>query len=183
MMEKRKVPGFLLRLTYIAVGIALLAGAVAIFSRPQDALGAMAFVLGLMALARGIAHVVGFIRAKQVVGWKLRLLLALGVLLIILGLFLLLWPQLVGSLMVWAVALWFIIEALRSFTWQKELRRLNAPAATVSLVLNLLLMVMGVLMLWDPAPALLTIPVLVGMALALAGLDMILTGLFLPREG
>mgnify|MGYP000887674618 CR=1 FL=1 len=180
-MQLKRTPAFLLRLTYIAVGVALLAGAVAIFSRPQDALGAMAFVLGLMALARGIAHVVGFLRSKSAAGWKLRLLLALGVLLIILGIFLLLWPQLVGSLMVWAVALWFIIEALRSFTWQKELKRLNPSAAAISLVLNVLLLVMGVLMLLNPLPTLLTIPLLVGMALVLAGLDMILTGLFLPR--
>ncbi len=181
-MQPNRIPTFMMRLLYIALGLALIAGAVAIFSRPQDALSAMAFVLGLMALARGIAHGVSYFRVKEAVGWKPKLLLALGVLLVILGLFLLLWPQLVGGLMVWAVAIWFVIEALRSFTWQKELRKLNPSAATVSLVLNVLLLAAGVLMILDPLPTLLTIPLLVGLALALGGADMILTGLFLPRE-
>ena len=181
-MSKHKIPSWQLRLLYIALGVALLAGAIAIFSRPHDALAAMAFILGLMALVRGIFHVVSFYRVKQAAGWKLQLLLALGVVLIILGVFLLLWPQLVGSLMVWAVAAWFVIEALRSFAWQKELRRLNPKAATASLVLNVLLLVAGVFLVVNPLPALLTVPLLVGFALAFAGVDMILNGVYLPKD-
>ncbi len=181
-MERKKMPAWASRLIYIALGLALVAGAIAILSRPGDTLTTMGLVLGLMALARGVAHIITVIRAGKDGDWRLRLLLALGLLLVILSIFLLFWPQMVSGLMVWAVALWFVVEAVRGFSWARRLRRRHRAPARLSLMLNALLLVCGVLMAVDPLPGLLTLRVLVGLGLLLAGADMALAGLLLPKE-
>ncbi len=173
---------FFTRLLLVLLGITLIVGGYFAISQPQATFSALTLIVGIVALVRGIIGIVAYLRIKEATTWKDKGGLALGVLLVIVGLLCIFWPDMLSAALAWLVGIWFIVEAGRGLSRIRALRARDRVAGTLSLVLNLLLLVAGILLILNPWVPTLAVSALVAIAFFAGGLDMILTALFLPGE-
>ena len=178
MMTKSKDPrGFLTRMAQIGLGLLMIAGALWAITQPQTALNTLMIILGLMLLLRGMAGIVSYYRLKDKPLFRDKASLALGVLLIILGILMLLVPDFLAPTLKWASAGAFALTAARGLIAVKAMRAKNRNLGTLSLVLNLTLMAAAILLVLNPLPNLFTLPLLIFAALLCAGMDLIAEGI------
>ena len=173
---------FWTRLLLVLLGVILIVGGYFAISRPAATFSALTLIVGIMAVARGIFAIVAYLRIKEATTWKAKGALALGVLLVIVGLLCIFWPDLLSAALACLGGIGLIGEAGRGLGRVRSLRALDRVAGTLSLVLTLLLMVAGVLLILNPWVPTLAVSALVAAAFFTGGLDMILTALFLPKE-
>lgn len=173
---------FWTRLLLVLLGITLIVGGYFAVSRPAATFTALTLMVGIVAVARGIFAIVAYLRIKEVTTWKAKGALALGVLLVIVGLLCIFWPAVLSAALAWLVGLWFLAEAIRGLGQVRLIRALDRTAGILSLMLNLLLIAAGVLLIVNPWVPTLAVSVLVAASFFASGLDMILTALFLPNN-
>ena len=162
------------RLLQGGLGIIMIVGAVLLITWPDDAFLAVITVLGLMLLLRGAAGQVGYYRLKDKPTIKDKAGLALGVLLIILGILMLAVPDFLAPTLKWAAAGAFALTAARGLIASGAMRAKNRSLGTLSLVLNLALMAAAILLVLNPLPNLFTLPILFTAALLCAGVDLVI---------
>ena len=178
MMTKSKDPrGFLTRMAQIGLGLLMIAGAVWAITQPATALNTLMVILGLMLLLRGTAGIVPYYRLKDKPILKDKAGLALGVLLIILGILMLVVPDFLAPTLKWAAAGAFALTAARGLIAFKAMRAKNRSLSTLSLALNLALLASSILLVLNPLPNLFTLPLLIFAALLCAGTDLIAEGI------
>lgn len=182
MMTKSKDPrSFLTRMAQIGLGLLMIAGAVWAITQPGTALNTLMVILGLMLLLRGTAGIVPYYRLKDKPILKDKAGLALGVLLIILGILMLAVPDFLAPTLKWAAAGAFALTAARGLIASGAMRAKNRNLGTLSLVLNLALMAAAILLVLNPLPNLFTLPILLTAALLCAGADLVID-VAIPRE-
>lgn len=159
----------------LIIGILLSALGIYSFFRPVDYLTTLIVVYGVAAFVTGIADIVFYCKMERHIGFAPTVSLVTGVLGVMAGLVLMVHPG-AGR---WAIGLffplWFIAHCI------SRLAGLNAVrffAGSVSywftLVLNILGLVLGGLMLFDPWVSLLSMQYIVGFYLVLLGVDCVL---------
>ena len=178
MMTKSKDSrSFLTRMAQIGLGLLMIAGAVWAITQPATALNTLMVILGLMLLLRGTAGIVPYYRLKDKPILKDKAGLALGVLLIILGILMLAVPDFLAPTLKWASAGAFALTAARGLIASGAMRAKNKSLGTLSLVLNLALLAAAILLVFNTLPSLFTLPLLIFAALLCAGTDLIAEGI------
>ena len=105
-------------------------------------------------------------RCRSKFGW---MELMIGILLIVLGIFTFLWP---GSALTIFVPLWFIMHCISRLTHLGIIRYVAGSGYYYfSLILNIIGLVLGFLMLLQPALAFLSMGFVIGAYLILLGID------------
>ena len=182
MMTKSKDSrSFLTRMAQIGLGLLMIAGAMWAITQPGTALNTLMVILGLMLLLRGTAGIVPYYRLKDKPILKDKAGLALGVLLIILGILMLAVPDFLAPTLKWAAAGAFALTAARGLIASGAMRAKNRNLGTLSLVLNLALLASSILLVLNPLPNLFTLPILLTAALLCAGTDLLID-VAIPRE-
>lgn len=159
----------------LILGILLTILGIYSFFRPVDYLTTLIVVYGVAAFVTGIADIIFYCKMERHIGFAPTISLATGVLGVMAGLVLMIHPG-AGR---WAIGLffplWFIAHCI------SRLAGLNAVrffAGSVSyyftLVLNILGLILGGLMLFDPWVSLLSMQYIVGFYLVLLGVDCVL---------
>ena len=177
MTKSKDSRSFLTRMAQIGLGLLMIAGAVWAITQPATALNTLMVILGLMLLLRGTAGIVPYYRLKDKPILKDKAGLALGVLLIILGILMLAVPDFLAPTLKWAAAGAFALTAARGLIASGAMRAKNRNLGTLSLVLNLALMAAAILLVLNPLPNLFTLPLLIFAALLCAGTDLIAEGI------
>lgn len=180
MTKSKEHRSFPARLAQIGLGLLMIAGAAWAITQPATALNTLMIILGLMLLLRGTAGIVSYYRLKDKPTIKDKANLALGVLLIILGILMLAVPDFLAPALKWAAAGAFALTAARGLIASGALRAKNRSLGTLSLVLNLALMASSILLVLNPLPNLFTLPILFTAALLCAGTDLVIDGA-IPR--
>ena len=176
MTKSKEHRSFPARLAQIGLGLLMIAGAAWAITQPATALNTLMIILGLMLLLRGTAGIVSYYRLKDKPTVKDKANLALGVLLIILGILMLAVPDLLAPALKWAAAGAFALTAARGLIASGALRAKSRSLGTLSLVLNLALMASSILLVLNPLPNLFTLPILFTAALLCAGMDLVIDG-------
>ena len=177
MTKSKDSRSFLTRMAQIGLGLLMIAGAVWAITQPGTALNTLMVILGLMLLLRGTAGIVPYYRLKDKPILKDKAGLALGVLLIILGILMLAVPDFLAPTLKWAAAGAFALTAARGLIASGAMRAKNRNLGTLSLVLNLALLASSILLVLNPLPNLFTLPLLIFAALFCAGTDLIAEGI------
>jgi len=165
----------------IGLGLLMIAGAVWAITQPATALNTLMVILGLMLLLRGTAGIVPYYRLKDKPILKDKAGLALGVLLIILGILMLAVPDFLAPTLKWAAAGAFALTAARGLIASGAMRAKNKNLGRLSLVLNLALLAAAILLVLNPLPNLFTLPILLTAALLCAGADLVID-VAIPRD-
>lgn len=151
----------------------LLLGIFTIF-RPQGIFTWVAVIYGLLAVITGVCDIVLYIKAERYTGFGPIVALISGILSVMAGAILLAHPGMGKWIFSLLFPLWFIAHCISRLTHLGTIRIIAGKVYYyVSLVINVLGLVLGILMFIQPVLTFITVGTLVGIYLIAAGLETI----------
>lgn len=158
----------------LILGVLLVLAGVYALANPQAALGSMVVLYGLAAIVTGIADIVIYVKLERRTGFGPVLSLVAGILSILAGIFILLNPG-AGQ---WAFGaffpLWFIAHCISRLANLGVTRVVAGNAYYYfALIVNILGLILGVLLLFNPWVSMLTLGYIIGLYLVLLGVGSI----------
>lgn len=149
----------------------LLLGIFTIF-QPQSMFTWFVLIYGLLAIVTGVCDIVFYIRAERFTGFGPIVSLISGIFSVLAGAVLLAHPGIGKAVLSILFPLWFIAHCISRLSHLNTIRLLAGRAFyTVSLVINVFGLVVGILMLTEPTFAFFTMGTLVGIYLIAAGVE------------
>lgn len=162
----------------LVIGILLIILGIFTFVRPESTLTGVVVIYGLIAVITGISDIIFYVKMEQHIGFGPTISLVSGILSVMAGIMLLVYPDAGKWILALLFPIWFIAHCI------SKLSHLNIIRITAgsfyyyfSLIMNILGLVLGVLMLIKPAVSLLSVGVIIGIYLVLLGIDSIVTAL------
>lgn len=151
----------------------LLLGVFTIF-RPQSMFTWFVVIYGLLAIVTGICDIVFYIKAERYTGFGPVISLISGILSVMAGAVLLAHPGIGKTILSVLFPLWFIAHCISHLTHLNTIRLIAGNACYyISLVMNVVGLVLGIMMLIEPMYAFVTADTLVGIYLIAAGVEAI----------
>ncbi len=161
---------------YVIGGILLIIGSIFSFAHPLATFVTLAVMLGIVTIARGIVLILDYSKLKKLSSSRANFSLVIAVFLIILGIIFFANPGLSVVALTLAVALWFILDAIHGIANAGRYKEIGNWPYTLGIVLNILLLISGIILLFNPVITLFSIPFLIGCALLVGGLIHIVYG-------
>lgn len=159
----------------LAVGILLVALGILVFAKPELALTGFVYAYGAAAIIMGITDIVLYIQVERYTGLGPVLALVSGILSVMSGITLLVYPGVGALVLTLLLPIWFIAHCISRMTHLEPIRRVAGSGIyTVTLILNIVGLILGFLMLLSPLFTLSVIRCFAGCYLILLGIDGIL---------
>ena len=153
---------------YIVLGLVLM-----LF--PGSALRWTSMVLGAATLAWGIARMASYWREGG--AYNQRFDLFFGVLLALLGLFLILCPQFLASIIPFALGVYVLVDSVSAIRRSLDMKALGYEKWWAALASALVLALFGALMVFNPFKAMSTLVLVIGLGLVFDGVNTLATTL------
>lgn len=135
----------------LLIGILLIGLGVWAFLRPDQALTGMALVFGIAAVGMGIADIVLYIQVERFTGLGPVLSLVAGIMSVMAGIMLLAYPKAGAMALTVLFPIWFIAHCVSRLSHLHHIRFIAGSGMyTVTLVINIIGLVLGMLMLLSP---------------------------------
>ena len=159
-------------------GILMVALGILTFVRPDGALTGMIVLYAAVAVITGVCDIIFYVRAERYTGFGPTVALITGILSVMAGVMLLLYPNAGKWILSLLFPLWFLAHCIFRLS-NLNFVRLWAGRTSyfISLAANLLGLVLGVLMLLRPVVSLLAVSYLVGLYLIVMGVESIAVAL------
>ena len=158
----------------LILGIALIALGVLAFAKPDLALTGMVFVYGIAAVVMGAADIVLFINVQRYTGFGPTLSLISGILSVMSGVMLVVYPRTGALVLTVLFPIWFIAHCISRLTHLGHIRFVAGDGIYwFSLVVNIIGLVLGFLMVMNPFFTIRTIRCFASAYLLLLGVDSI----------
>lgn len=163
-------------------GILLIALGIYSMVSPDSVLTGFVIVYGIAAVITGIADIVFYMKVDSHIGFGPTVSLVSGVLSVMAGFTLIVYPG-AGKLALSIVfPIWFIMHCISRLSHMKFMRIMVGNFSYyLSMIVNILGIVLGVMMIFNPYIALMSAGYVIGIYLVLSGLDCI--GLAFGRMG
>ena len=160
----------------LALGILLIALGIFSFARPESALAGVTYLYGILALVTGIIDIVFYVKLEQRTGFGPGLSLAGGILSILAGLMILLYPSAGAWALVVLFPIWFIAHCISRLTQVNHIRLVSGNGMYYfTLVINIIGLILGCMIFFSPLLTLSYIRLFASTYLILLGIDSILT--------
>ena len=173
-MRKRSGFGWL----ELILGILLILLGIFTFIRPGSALTWIAVIYGIIAVVTGISDIVFYIKTERYTGFGPVIALVCGILSVMAGVMLLVYPGAGRLVVVLLLPIWFIAHCI------SRLSHLNVIRITAedfhyyfTMIVNILGIILGFMMIIWPSIALFSSGFLIGTYLILLGIDSIITAI------
>lgn len=155
-------------------GILLLIFGIYTLSRPDQALTGFIVLYGIMAVITGIADIILYVQVARFTGFGPVLSLITGTLSVMAGVMLIITPGTGKWVMSLLFPIWFIAHCISRLANVNWIRRLASPFNYyMTLVLNMIGLVLGVLMLFDPVLTWVSVQYIISFYLIALGIDCI----------
>lgn len=156
----------------LVIGIALIVLGVFAFVKPDLALTSMIFAYGIAAVIMGVADIVLFIEMEHYTGFGPMLALISGVLSVMTGLMLVVYPGAGAFVLTILFPIWFIAHSISRLAHLEHIRFVAGNGMYYfTLIINLIGLFLGILMVFNPLFALTTIRYFASAYLILLGAD------------
>ncbi len=156
------------------VGILLILLGGFTFLFPARALGGLVAIYGVIAIVVGIGDILLYIRLERFVGFGPIVALVSGILSVMAGFMLLVYPRAGELVLSLLFPIWFIAHCISRLSHLHFLRlRAGNAVYWMTLILNVAGLLLGILMLADPLLSLFSSAMLVSLYLILLGVDSI----------
>ena len=162
-------------LVHFILGLILLVTGLVSFFNPLSSLVAIVVVFAVAALFEGIIQLVFRSRLLEYTGYKANSILVLGILDILIGLFLLFNMNFGLLALPYIFAIWFIMDSIGELIVSDVFKSLSSGYYWFKIIMNVLGLILGIMMLFNPIISALTISFLVGLYFLTAGIDFIVT--------
>ncbi|HOV93913.1 MAG TPA: DUF308 domain-containing protein [Spirochaetales bacterium] len=154
----------------LVVGVVMFVGGILALANPGGTFAALEVMLGIVAFFEGIILILNYYKIKKYTGFKAKLGSWFGVVLVVLGLLLVLWPNGMATIFTYFIAIWFIVDAIKDLSLSWPLRvHFSRSLYITTLVLNILVIVGGLVLLFNPGLMQATMGVIIGISLFLSG--------------
>ena len=158
----------------LIVSILLVLLGIATFIWPEAALESFVMVYGVLAVATGIMDIVFYARVERHTGFGPMTALVSGILSVMCGFMLLVYPSAGQWAMTLLFPLWFLTHCISRLTHLNIVRLVAGKGSYyLTLIANVLGIVLGVLMLFDPMLSFVSMGALIGSDLILLGVESI----------
>ena len=137
--------------------------------RPESMLNSIVICYGIVAAVSGIADIIFYVKMERHMGVVPTVSLTSGILSTLLGMMLILCPGAAQRLVIWLFALWIIMHSISRLS--------HNSFGLVSLLLNIIGIVIGVMLLIEPIMAVVAFGYLIGLYLIVLGIDSIASAL------
>lgn len=171
-MNKRSSFGWLELLS----GIFMIVLGILVFVVPNLVMTSMVIFFGIAAIIMGITDIVLFIRVERYTGFGPILSLITGIISVMSGVVLLIYPKLGAAMLTVLFPIWFIAHCISRLMQIHHIRFIAGEGMYVfTLVVNIIGIILGFMMLLSPLFTLSAIRCFAGCYLILLGIDGILT--------
>ena len=158
----------------LAVGIALTVLGIFAFLAPDLALTSMVAAYGVAAVVMGVADIVLYIRVERYTGFGPILALISGILSVMSGMMLAVYPGAGVLVLTLLFPIWFIAHCISRLAHVNHVRLVAGGGIyTFTLIINIIGLILGFLMLLSPLFTLTTIRWFAGVYLILLGIEAI----------
>lgn len=156
----------------LIVSVLLLLAGIATLARPSTSLTAAAVIYGLLALITGILDVVFYVKLERRTGFGPVISLVTGILGIIAGLMFLFEPVAGALALAWIFPIWMLCHCISRLSHLGFIRVTAGSAYYYfSMVVNILGIIAGVFMIFNPLLSVLSMAWIVSFYLILLGID------------
>lgn len=154
----------------LIVGIIFIIASITAFKNPEDNIKAIVLILSITAISKGIMEI--FIRSKikKITGFQSRTMIVTGILDIGLGVLLLFNLSAGAKVVLYIFALWFIIDAIEGLLVLDIAKYIGDGYYYFTLIINILGIIIGIYLLFNPQGSALTIAFLLGFNLMIVGI-------------
>ena len=160
----------------LAIGIALIVLGVLALANPDLALNGMVIAYGIAAVVMGVADILLYIRVERYTGLGPILSLISGILSVMSGVMLMLYPRAGVLVLTVLFPIWFIAHCVSRLMHVNHIRYVAGDGVfSFALVVNIVGLILGFLMLLSPHTTLSTLRWFVGIYLVLLGMDGVVT--------
>lgn len=167
-MKKRSGFGWL----ELIIGILLIILGVWAFLDPGMALTSMVFAYGIAAVIMGVADIILYVQIERYTGWGPVISLISGILSVMSGIMLLVYPKSGVFVLTLLFPIWFIAHCISRLSHLHHIRLIAGNGMyTFTLVINIIGLILGFIMLLSPLFALSTIHYFASAYLILLGID------------
>ena len=161
----------------LVLGIVLIVLGILAFVSPDLALTGLVFAYGLAAIVMGIADIVLYIQVERYSGFGPVLSLISGILSVMSGIMLVVYPGAGVLVLTMLFPIWFIAHCISRLTRLSHIRFVAGDGIySLTLILNVIGLVLGFLMFLRPLLTLTAIRCLAGCYLLLLGIDSVAMG-------
>lgn len=160
----------------LAIGIALIVLGVLALANPDLALNGMMIAYGIAAVVMGVADILLYIRVERYTGLGPILSLISGILSVMSGVMLMLYPRAGVLVLTVLFPIWFIAHCVSRLMHVNHIRYVAGDGVfSFALVVNIVGLILGFLMLLSPHTTLSTLRWFAGIYLVLLGVDGVVT--------
>lgn len=160
----------------LAIGILLIVLGALALAEPEFALNGMVFAYGFAAVIMGVADIVLYIQVERYTGLGPVLSLVSGILSVMSGVMLMVYPGAGVLVLTLLFPIWFIAHCISRLTHLNHIRLVAGNRMYLfTLIINSIGLILGFLMFLSPLFTITTIRCLAGIYLILLGIDGVLT--------
>mgnify|MGYP004605563371 FL=1 len=166
-MKRRSRYGWL----ELILGILLILLGIYTLINPGNLLRGMTIVYGILAVATGISDIVFYAKTERYIGFGPTVALVSGILSILTGLMLLMYPNAGELIMTLLLPIWFIAHSVSRLTHLPLVRLVGKFYYYFTMIVNIFGIILGCLMIIWPGVALFSTGFIIGCYLILLGID------------
>ena len=136
-----------------------------LFIDPSGFVVLVSYMIGILLLVVGINNVLSYSKNRDLAVTKT--LLIVGVVLFIVGLFLILEPTFIGKIVPAVIGVCLIINALEKLMYLQYLQDKKSEAYMISLISGIVIMIVGIVLLFNPLSGTLIVTQIIGVIIVI----------------
>ncbi|QQO10973.1 HdeD family acid-resistance protein [Breznakiella homolactica] len=171
-MKRRSTFGWI----ELILGILLIVLGILTFRNPVSALGSFVVIYGIAAIVSGIADIVLYVRLQRRTGFGPATAIISGILSILVGILLLFNINAGVFAFSFLFPIWFIVHCIARLSNLPLIRAIGGNGAYWwSMIINILGLILGIVLLFNPFASALSMVYLIGIYLVVLGIGSIVT--------
>ena len=166
------------RLLFILLGVLVSFGGMALFRNPVFTLVASGFMIGIESIMKGVSWLLISSEKKKLTNERSTIAIIYGVLSLILGTIFIMRPVFAAKVFVIMVAMWLLMDGIMGLL---TISLHTGKWKSLSVILNILLIIMGIYLFANPAVAAITAVFVVASSVVIMGILLIILGFTLEK--
>ena len=169
MVEEKKSVDWISLIT----GICFIIVSFIAFKNPYASLASLVIYFGIIEIVKGVGGVFIYKKIKDFTRLNIKSFFWISIIDIILGLILIFNIESAVSIIPYVFSIWFIIDSINDISFGRYLRFVPGGLYHLNIIINIITLILGIMMLYNPLRASFTVVFLIGMYLTISGVKYI----------
>lgn len=158
----------------LILGVLLIVCSVFIFNRPVTAFVMLGYLIGIIAIVKGIHFIYLYFKTRNIILFKANAFLVLGILLSLVGIIFIIKPMFANNVFAYILAIWFIYDSVNNFLSISILKDINIGLYIIGILANIVLLIGGICIIINPWVAAISLAFVLGVTFLVSGIEYII---------